>query len=201
MPETRNRPEAEPSLSDREPVYARDAELIRSCLAGDDASWQILVRRYHDFIYSVPRRYGLDEDDSADVYQSVCIALWKGLSTLRSEKALTRWIQTTAVRMSGRLARKRRRESGAGDSSLDEVPEEGETIVDVVEQLEEAHRVRKAVERLPDGCARLLRILYLSDPPVSYDEASVRLGVPRGSLGPTRARCIEKLRLILRQWR
>ncbi len=179
------------------PVYAGDADLVRDCLEGDAEAWQRLIRRYEDLIYSIARLHGLDADDAADVFQTVSLALWKGLSELRSEKALTRWIQVTTRRQSDRALSRKRRSLQANEESLLRLPDENPEILERVVQAEEQHHVRKCVEKLPAQCAQLITALYLEDPPWTYDEIADRLGVPRGSIGPTRSRCLDKLRKIL----
>jgi RNA polymerase sigma factor (sigma-70 family) len=181
-----------------QPVYARDDDLIRRCLAGDETAWKTLIGRYQDLIYSIPRRYGLAADDAADVYQTVCLSLWKGLAELRSEKALTSWILTTTKRQSERLALKLRRNLVDSEPALMSLPNGEPAVLARVARAEEEHRVRRAVKRLPGRCGELLSLLYLEDPPLSYDEVVEKLGLPRGSVGPTRARCLEKLRKLLK---
>ena len=178
-----------------EPPYLRDAELLKACRLGDDAAWRELMRRYRDLIYSIPRRYGLDADDTADVFQIVIAALWKGLAELRSEKALTRWIQVTTRRQSQRQAEKVRRHA-----SVDELARQPDPDLLVSERLqatELAHLVRRELDRLGSRCREILTLLYMEEPPMGYDEVARRVGLPRGSIGPTRGRCLEKLRDLM----
>ena len=181
-----------------EPVYARDAELLKACRQGDEAAWRELLRRYRDFLYSIPRRYGLDQDDAADVFQNVSLALWKGLPELRSEKALTRWIEITARRQCERLAGKKRRLVHDEEGLADRPAEEPDTLHELAE-LQEQQIVRRSLEKLGGRCAELLRLLYMENPPAAYDEITRRLGLPHGSIGPTRGRCLEKLREIVKK--
>lgn len=189
-----------------EPLYVRDAELVQACLAGDNEAWKSLLSRYNQLIYSIPRRYRLDADDAADVYQTVCLALWNGLAKLRSEKALTNWIIVTTSRQSERLARRRRRQVLTGESSgsesddlLHRVPAPKENPLAAVEELQLKHLLKRAMDRLPERCAELLTKLYLVEEQPDYDSLSRELGIPRGSLGPTRGRCLEKLKKLYEQ--
>lgn len=186
-----------------EPLYVRDAELVQACLAGDNEAWKSLLSRYNQLIYSIPRRYRLDADDAADVYQTVCLALWNGLGKLRSEKALTNWILVTTNRQAERLARRRRRQvvtgeagSAEGDDALQRLPAARVDPLAVVEELQLKHLLKRAMDRLPERCAELLTKLYLVEEQPDYDSLSRELGIPRGSLGPTRGRCLEKLKKL-----
>jgi RNA polymerase sigma factor (sigma-70 family) len=131
------------------------------------------------------------------VFQSVSVSLWKGLPKLRSEKALTRWIETAARRQSERIASKSRRNVRDEDIPDGVFSETGPSVLEKVSAAEEEHRVRRGLERLGGRCQELLKLLYLEDPSSSYEEIARRLGLPRGSIGPTRGRCLEKLREIL----
>ncbi|MDZ4804707.1 MAG: sigma-70 family RNA polymerase sigma factor [Candidatus Eisenbacteria bacterium] len=178
-----------------EPPYLRDAELLKACRLGDDAAWRELMRRYRDLIYSIPRRYGLDADDTADVFQIVIAALWKGLAELRSEKALTRWIQVTTRRQSQRQAEKIRRHASV--DVLARQPDPDLLVSERLHAAESAHRVRRELDRLGSRCREILTLLYMEEPPMGYDEVARRMGLPRGSIGPTRGRCLDKLRALM----
>lgn len=203
MPDARddrkNAPDPGGAIALPEPVYLRDAELVRSCLAGDNEAWTTLLRRYHQLIYSIPRRYGLDPDDAADVYQAVALALWKGLGKLRSEKALTNWILTTTSRQSDRLSRRRKRQKPADvdEEAIANLPAPVVDPLGGVQDLEDRHRIQQAMARLPARCAELLTRLYLIDNSGDYDTVASDLGIPRGSIGPTRSRCLEKMKKLL----
>lgn len=190
---------AEAEIPLPEPVYLHDAELVRSCLAGDNEAWTTLLRRYHQLIYSIPRRYGLDADDAADVYQAVCLALWNGLARLRSEKALTNWILVTTSRQSDRLSkrRKRQRSDADDDDAMVRLPAPETPPLADLEELEEKQRLKQAMARLPQKCSELLTRLYLIEKTTDYDSVAADLGIPRGSIGPTRSRCLDKLKKLL----
>lgn len=177
------------------PAYHDDAELLARCRAGNERAWRELLRRYRDLLYSIPRRYGLDADDAADVFQTVSVALWKGLPELRSEKALTRWIQITARRQTERLVMKNRRL--VRPETPVESPDTAPSSLESVALAEEEHRVRRALQKLGGRCAELLKLLYLEEPPCSYEEITRRIGLPHGSIGPNRGRCLEKLKETL----
>lgn len=186
-----------------EPIYSRDAELVQACLAGDNEAWKTLLSRYNQLIYSIPRKYRLDADDAADVYQTVSLALWNGLAKLRSEKALTNWIVVTTSRQAEKVARRRRRQVAQGEAgseesekALQKLAAPAEDPLAGVAEVRLKHELQRAMDRLPQRCVDLLTRLYLVEEQPDYDTLSAELGIPRGSLGPTRGRCLEKLKKL-----
>ena len=180
-----------------------DEALLAACLRGDQLAWNELIDRYAALIYSIPLKYGLGEPDAADVFQSVCITLLEKLGSIRTPQGLAAWIITTTRRQCLAVARQRRREQlhsmPAGLAAEDIGPIDPDLLPDEeLLSLERQHLVRHAVERLPETCRRLINALFSDDPqPSSYLRLADGLGLPMNSLGPTRARCLEKLRRIL----
>jgi RNA polymerase sigma factor (sigma-70 family) len=180
-----------------------DEALLAACLRGDQLAWNELIDRYAALIYSIPLKYGLGEPDAADVFQSVCITLLEKLGSIRAPRGLAAWIITTTSRQCLAVARQRRREQQhslpAGLTAADLGPIDPDLLPDEeLLVLERQHVVRHAVERLPDTCRRLINALFSDEPqPSSYQRLADGLGVPMNSLGPTRARCLEKLRRLL----
>lgn len=184
---------------------ASDSDLLRRCQARDERAWDTLLQRYERLVYSVPLRCGLSEEDAADVFQFVCVQLLNNLEKVRGEDHLTAWLITLAKRESWRLLRVRSRQvewpeddrelgieggNGAAEGAL---PEEA------LLQLERQQLVRRGLEQMDGRCRTLLEALYSTDPMPSYDQVAALTGIPRGSLGPTRARCLEKLKRILQR--
>lgn len=184
---------------DTVPTPREEEELVAACLAGDAAAWRRLLGRYEAVIHAVPRRFGLDPDDAAEVFQSVSLALYRGLPRLKLAAGLTRWVVTTTWRQSRDLARRRRREVREPDPGTSPIPDPAPRADELIEELEQRVALRRAIEQLPPRCARLLTWLYLDPEAPPYREVASRLGVPEGTVGPTRARCLEKLREILRK--
>ncbi len=182
-----------------------DRALIRACLGGERAAWEALIARYRRLIYSVPLRCGLGEDDAADVFQTVCLRLLENLERLRDQERLASWLITTASREAWRVQRLRRRDRPLSDGGPEEGGEEAASVPDpgllpseAAERLEDAHLVRQAFEELGDRCRRLLGLLYYTDPVPPYAAVAEELGMPEGSIGPTRARCLQQLGKILK---
>ena len=179
---------------------ALDARLVARCLAGESRAWDALVRRHERLVYAVARTYRLDDEDLGDVFQEVFAALVKGLSRLRDTRTLVRWLSSTTDRVARRVALKRRRElalTGHDAEQLERVTAPGPPVGAELETLEQRAIVQLALETLGGRCRDLLTALYADDDPPGYAAVAERLGMPVGSLGPTRARCLERLRAIL----
>ena len=181
--------------------FEKDPELVRACMRGDARAWETLLSRYERLIYAIPRTAGLDSDEASDVYQEVCVALYRGLPRLKSAKALTAWIITTTRRITRDHRVKARRTTPLLDPTTGEPVHEpvdhAPLVSEVLKELELQHGMRLQLTRLGERCRRLLLLLFYTDPAPSYPEISRELGIPVGSIGPTRARCFEKLKELL----
>jgi len=191
--------EAAADLTDRD-----DRALIAACLEGDQSAWEALITRYRRLIYSIPIKSRLSQDDAADVFQTVCVKLYEKLATIRDSEKISSWLITTTSRECWRLSARNRRESlpsGSGDddegSPLKEIPATGPLADEQRETLEQQHQVRQAVETLPDRCRELITMLFYQKDELSYVDIASRMRMPVPSVGPTRARCLEKLRKLL----
>lgn len=174
-----------------------DARLVARCAAGDARSWEALVRRHERLVYAIGRSFRLRDEDLGDVFQDVFAALLKGMPRLRDGRALVRWLASTTERIARTTALKRRREAARehrDEGSIEGLRDERGPVGSELERAEREHQVRLALGAVSERCKRLLEALYYEDPTPSYGELSQRFGVPMGSLGPTRARCIERLR-------
>ena len=173
----------------------RDSELDRlfeRCQRGDADAWSALVARFQALVYSVPRRYRLGEDDAADVFSTTFAALHRNLDRIESGRALPRWLATTAARESLRLRRLADRTTS--DVSLEEIvaDEDADAEREAIRS-DDAYRVRAAMARMAPRCRDLLGALYAEEE-ASYADIAARLDIPVGAIGPTRSRCLEKLR-------
>jgi RNA polymerase sigma factor (sigma-70 family) len=137
---------------------------------------------------------GLSTADSADVFQEVLLALLSGIHRLREPAALAGWLLRAASRIASRHRASLRREAVVADDGFwDQNPDPSPEASEIIAELESAFLVRAAIERMGSRCAQLLEALFLEEPRPSYEELSDRLGLPVGSLGPTRMRCLHKL--------
>jgi RNA polymerase sigma factor (sigma-70 family) len=182
-----------------------DLQLVLACRRGDQLAWERLIRRYQRLIYAIPLRAGLDEDQAAEIFQEVFTTLFQKLDDIEEPEKLQAWLVTTARRKTWRTISKapHRRRSGANDEVTadeaeairDESPLPDQQLV----MLEEQHRIRTAVSLLDDRCRNLLQMLFYHTEPPSYAEIAATLGIPEGSIGPIRARCLGKLLRILKK--
>jgi len=162
---------------------------------GDQAAWDELIERYSPLVWSICVRYQLARHDIDDVGQSVWLLLVEQIGRLREPAALPGWLATTTRHECLRILRAARRQDQV------ELPPEGQMPSDpnvtMIEQeiivAERDAALRAAFAELPPGCHELLSML-MSDPPCAYADISATLGIPVGSIGPTRARCLNRLR-------
>jgi len=181
--------------------YRTDTQLIDACLAGDRAAWDRLVERYQRLVYSVALRQGLSAEDADDVFQAVFVILLGKLDTCRDRERLGSWLTTITRREAWRVLRERAAHAGAAGDEQElaaqaaaEPPPEA-----ALQELEEQDLIRQAMERLGTRCRRLLWQLFYTQERPSYADIARELGMPEGSIGPTRARCLEQLKAILAQ--
>ena len=171
------------------------ADLVAQARDGDRHAWDTLVERYAPLIWSICRRYQLDRTDAEDICQAVWLRLVEQLDNLRDPAALPGWIATTAQRECYRAQRAKCRLAAGGQvPDADNLPDEQTVVADDELLAAERHAaLREAFRDLPPNCQRLLALL-IADPPIPYAEISARLGIPIGSIGPSRSRSLEKLR-------
>jgi RNA polymerase sigma factor (sigma-70 family) len=171
------------------------ASLVTRARNGEKQAWDELVEQYAPLIWSICRRYRLPRSDAEDVGQSVWLALIGHLAALRDPAALPGWLATTTQRECGRVLRAVRRPeaprpaSDAGDVADQQAPLPDQELL----RAEYHATLREAFTQLPPRCQQLLAML-IQDPPVPYAQISAKLGIAVGSIGPTRARCLDKLR-------
>ena len=171
------------------------AALVHAAREGRQDAWDAIVDRFLPLVGAIIRRHRLSEADGDDVSQTVWLRLVEHLDALREPEALPGWIRTTTRNECLRVLAARGRVQVVD-------PQEGGSFPDassdqaVDEELLAAERrqaLREALAELPAGRRELL-LLLLTDPPLAYEEISARLGLPIGSIGPTRARALEQLR-------
>lgn len=177
--------------------------LLAACRAGDAAAWETLVRRYQRLIYTIARRAGLGEDMAGEVFQRVCVTLLEHLDRIDRPERLGAWLATTARRESWRQIRRERATSSLDlsddDSNVVQLVDSAPLPDEVVELAERQHAVRLALGDIDERCRTLLTLLFYRPDPPPYAEVAAALGVPEGSVGPTRARCLRKLQRILEE--
>jgi RNA polymerase sigma factor (sigma-70 family) len=179
-------------------MHPSDEALVRACRQGDEAAWEALVNRYRRLVYTVPLRAGLDEDTAADVFQRVFTALVEQLDDIAQPGRLSAWLVTTARRETWRAVRRRAPALPAGNAGaaaeMEELPDQAVLPDEQLVRLEEQHAVRSAVAGLDERCRQLLTLLFYRATTPPYAEIASALGIAVGSIGPIRARCLERVR-------
>jgi RNA polymerase sigma factor (sigma-70 family) len=168
--------------------------LVARARDGDKAAWNELVERYAPLVWSICRRHRLTSADCEDVGQSVWLRLVEHLATLREPAALPGWIATTTQRECVRLLKLGRRTEPIDPQTNDrDLVEDGVPVDQELLLQERRLALRTAFTQLSLRCQQLLSMV-LGDPPRAYSEISRSLHIPVGSIGPSRARCLDRLR-------
>jgi RNA polymerase sigma factor (sigma-70 family) len=184
------REDADPTRDDP-PV----TDMVMRARNGDKRAWDALVERYAPLVWSICRRYRLDAADAEDVSQVVWLHLLDQLDSLRDPAALPGWLATTARRECCRVLRTARGPQSAmlvldADNIADT---QTATTEQELLKAERNAALLDALTDLPPSCQQLIALLT-ADPPVSYAQISAKLGISVGSIGPTRSRCLDRLR-------
>jgi len=175
-----------------------DSQLVMLSTDDDAQAWEALIMRYRRLIYSIPVRFGFQPADASDVFQTVCIKLLEHLRELKDQSKLSAWLITMTTRQC-LLVRSQRAREVASDDESDDMPDPAEDLETLKFQVEEQQTVRNAVAHLPQRCRQLLELLYFDSRSPSYDQVSQLMDIPAASIGPTRRRCLDKLRTVLRR--
>jgi len=179
------------AMGDGSPVSA----LVARVSDGDQEAWNELIERYAPLVWSICQRYQLTRQDIDDVSQSVWLLLVENIASLREAAALPGWLSTTTRHEIFRVLRVARRHDHDDLPADGQIPGDADAAT-IDEELILAERnaaVRAAFAELGSNCHQLLSLL-LSDPPLAYADISDMLGIPVGSIGPKRARCLDQLR-------
>ena len=182
--------------TDRTPTWDV-AEVVGRAADGDQLAWERLFDQYARLIWSMTRDFKLVESDAADVFQTTWLRLLEHINRLDHPARVGSWLAATARHECLRqLAARKRIVLMHDDDDLAEGESHGPEIDERLLADERAAAVREALSHLPWRWQRLLQLL-MNDPPASYAEISDQLGLPVGSIGPTRGRCLERLRVLL----
>ncbi|SNT18940.1 RNA polymerase sigma factor, sigma-70 family [Actinomadura meyerae] len=167
-------------------------ELVVRARAGDGDAWARLVERHSALLWSIARSHGLNDADAGDVVQTTWLRLVERIDGLRDPAATGCWLATTARNESLRLVRRKGRDAPLVPAPRRPEPEPGPERI-VVDR-DRLGRVGTALDTLPHRCRTLLRLFALAP---THAELAAALGIPVGSVAPTRARCLEALRRLV----
>jgi len=193
-------PEPRALLSDQvgEQPSASDTYLVAECLRGNEGAWEALIEKYKRLIYSIPIKYGASPADAADILQSVYMELFCELSKLRKAGSLKSWLMVVTSRKCFQWHRQKRIELTL-DNVEEEFPEAVAVSSSAIIEAEKEQSLREGIAQLSPRCRELVRLLFYEQPPIPYTEVAQRLGLATGSIGFTRARCLDRLHKVLLQ--
>jgi RNA polymerase sigma factor (sigma-70 family) len=171
-----------------------DVELVGQCLRGQEAAWNELIAKYKNLIFSIPIRNGFSQEESADIFQAVCLDLFCELSALRDPQALAGWL----IRVTRNKCVQKHRENARFVHTESEQMESAELSEDVPEEflheVQKEQSVRTAIGELNPRCRLLVEKLFFELPARPYEQVARELGLAVGSIGVIRRRCLDHLR-------
>lgn len=176
--------------------HDRVAAVFTAARDGDRAAFDELIGMLTPLLWNVARAQGLDRERSEDVVQSAWLRLLDSLAEIRSPVALTGWLVTVTKRQAWRTLAQYRTEQPVDEQWFPAREDPGPGPEHQVLTEDRRTRLWEAVGRLPERCRRLLRVVAFVPRP-DYEEVSAALGIKKGSIGPTRGRCLERLRALL----
>ncbi len=172
--------------------------LVESASSGDSESWDRLVDTYAGLVWSVIRAHNFYGAEAADIAQTVWLRCVEHLDRIREPERLAAWLATTARHECYRVSRRGRSHASRWTRCRrrrHRTRQDGPGVVAVIAS-DDVRAVGEALQQIPERCRRLLRLL-VTDPPVTYDDISELMEMPKGSIGPTRSRCLARLRHAL----
>ncbi len=170
------------------------AGLVSACRQGDARAWDLLLDRFEPLVFTIARREGLGVEDAADVTQTTFEALLAQLDRIQDDGQISYWLMTVARRQAWRQRTRRQRERLEPEPGSDGEAQEVDAIPAVSTNL----WLYAGLAELGAPCRDLIQALYFDPQPPSYAELADRMRRPLGSIGPTRARCLRRLRELLR---
>jgi RNA polymerase sigma factor (sigma-70 family) len=180
----------------RDQRHVSVGDLVRAAGAGDFDAWNELVNRFAGMVWAVARRHRLSAADAADVSQTTWLRLVEQLNRIEHPERVGGWLATTARRESLRVLRLADRQvSASHDNFLDLTIAADDSPEDAVTTQERDRELWQLFSQLPSRCQMILQLLG-GDEPLSYADLAAALEMPVGSLGPTRARCLDHLRRL-----
>ena len=175
-----------------------DPELVQRCLEGESMAWETLITRYRRLIFSIPNKFRFPPSDCNDVFQTVCVKLIEHLQDLKDDSKVSSWLITTTTRHCIHIRSMKHRDL-SDEEGMEETPDPTETSEETGIRSDREQKAREAIAEMAERCRKLLELLYLDQTEPGYAEISEKLKMPVASIGPTRARCLEKLRTMLRR--
>jgi RNA polymerase sigma factor (sigma-70 family) len=174
------------------PPTSELTDLVRAAGEGDQEAWDSIVDRFSGLVWAIARAHRLSSADAADVSQTTWLRLVEHLGRLRDPERVGSWLAATARHECLRVIRHGGRFVADSELDLESLEADEEPSAELL-ATERTSALWRAVNALPDRCRKLIRVL-MADPAPSYEDVAAALDMPIGSIGPTRARCLEQLR-------
>lgn len=179
-------------------MHRFDEELLRRCRQGDESAWEEVVATYKRTVFSIPLNFGLTFEEAADIFQQTLISLVDNLEKLRPDSNLGAWLAIVAKRHSLHRLRKRKREPVGATEDIGQSNQFlGIAAQDASVDLEQMQAINQGLNQIGQRCRDLLIALYFDTRQPSYEEIAERMNIAVGSVGPTRGRCLERLKEVL----
>jgi RNA polymerase sigma factor (sigma-70 family) len=191
---------AGPKVAEESQEPWAEERLVRECRKGSEEAWSALIDRYKNLIYSIPIKYGFNQEDASEIFQSVSFEVLQELANLREPKALTKWIIQITSHKCFQWQRRQSRFTSAEDAGIEgrSISQQGSADQLLLEAQEE-QALRDAVASLTPRCRQLIGLLFYQTPARPYSEIAAQLGIATGSVGFIRGRCLDKLRAALQK--
>ncbi|MFL6301013.1 MAG: RNA polymerase sigma factor [Terriglobales bacterium] len=191
---------AGPKIAEEKQEPWGEERLVRECRKGSEEAWSALIDRYKNLIYSIPIKYGFNQEDASEIFQSVSFEILQQLPKLREPKALPKWIiQITSHKCFQWHRQQSRFVSSEGDYHDAGTASQQDTADQLLLEAEEEQALRDAIGSLSPRCRELIGLLFYEAPARPYNEVAAQLGIAMGSIGFIRGRCLEKLRVALQK--
>jgi RNA polymerase sigma factor (sigma-70 family) len=172
---------------------ASDQKLIKLCQKGQSPAWDLLVERYQRLVYHFPSDAGLSQEDCEEVLQETFLAAYQALDKLSEVSHMGRWLAVVSQRTTWRLIQnKKRRKENLLNEEIDVAdPQETEKDLEIKIQQD---LIRKGLAKLNEKCQKLIHLLFFRYESKDYDQIAAEAGIPKGSIGPIRQRCLAKFK-------
>lgn len=175
-----------------------DSRIVKMCLDGDSLAWELLIDRNRDRIMWVMGRCGVPESDHDDVFQDISLKLWNRLHTLKDPGMVYAWVITIARNTSLDFL-KTQPPPAEPEEEAHGIADPAPGVDQLLAELQRRDAVRKAVEKIGEPCASIVRMLCLQPVPATYKEVAGKVNKAEGTIGAQKARCFDKLRSELRK--
>lgn len=175
--------------------WRTDNELVKGCLKGNEDDWNALLDKYKNLIFSIPIRYGLNREEAADIFQTVCLDLIQEMPKLRDPKALPKWLMQVTSHKCYHWKRQSQRIVSQDDEE-NKVPESSEPARAELDlhEVEGEQMLRQAIAGLAGRCKELIQMLFYEEPSRPYQQVAASLGLATGSIGLLRQKCLDRLK-------